>query len=193
MTRLPTLGPRGEGWVAIQAVLLLTTVAAGLLGPAWSGPVRVATALAGAGLIGLGWWLSARGVRDLRAALTPLPYPRPGAELVENGVYALVRHPIYGGLVIAGVGWGLVTASPAAIAAAIVLFAFFELKSRREEAWLEQRFCGLRGLPRADPAAHPLGRSRSARLSSRMSRSIASRNGSVSSSGRTSRIESLTP
>ncbi len=48
-----------------------------------------------------------------------------------------VRHPIYGGLVLASLGWGLLTASPATIGAAIVLLGFFELKSRREEAWLE--------------------------------------------------------
>ena len=87
-------------------------------------------------------WLALRGIWDLRGALTPLPYPRPGAELVETGVYALVRHPIYGGLVIASVGWGLLTASPAAIVAALVLLAFFELKSRREEAWLDGQFAG---------------------------------------------------
>ena len=142
VTRLPSLGPRGEGWVAIQGVLLVTTAAAGWLGPAWEGWPRVITSVAGSALIAAGLWLAFRGIRDLRDALTPLPYPRPEAELVEVGVYRLVRHPIYGGLVIAGVGWGLLTASPAAMAAAILLLAFFELKSRREEAWLEARFPG---------------------------------------------------
>ena len=142
MTRLPALGARGEGWVAIQGVLLLATAAAGLLGPAWDGVPRLLTSIAGAALIAGGLRLAVRGIRDLRDALTPLPYPRPGAELVETGVYALVRHPIYGGLVIAGVGWGLLTASPPAIGAALVLLGFFELKSRREEAWLEVRFPG---------------------------------------------------
>ena len=162
MTRLPALGARGEGWVAIQGVLLLATAAAGLLGPAWDGVPRLLTSIAGAALIAGGLRLAVRGIRDLRDALTPLPYPRPGAELVETGVYALVRHPIYGGLVIAGVGWGLLTASPPAIGAGLVLLGFFELKSRREEgpgrsglvggqfrlksrreeAWLEVRFPG---------------------------------------------------
>jgi protein-S-isoprenylcysteine O-methyltransferase Ste14 len=142
VTRLPALGPRGEGWVVIQGVLLLLTAAAGWLGPAWDGALRLLGSIAGVALIAAGLWLAMRGIRDLRGALTPLPYPRQGAELVETGVYAGVRHPIYGGLVIAGVGWGLLTASPAAIAAALVLLAFFELKSRREEAWLEGRFAG---------------------------------------------------
>jgi len=142
MTRLPTLGPRGEGWVAIQGLLLAIAVAAGFLGPSWDGAIRVATSTVGVTLIVGGLALAIRGMRDLRDALTPLPYPRADAELVETGVYRLVRHPIYGGLVLAAVGWGLLTASAAAIAAAVALWGFFELKSRREETWLEGRFTG---------------------------------------------------
>ncbi len=142
MTRLPSLGPRGEGWVAIQGLLLAISAAAGFFGPSWADGTRVATTIVGAVLIAGGLILAVRGTLDLRDALTPLPYPRPDAELVETGVYALVRHPIYGGLVLAAAGWGLLTASPAALVAGVLLLGFFELKSRREEAWLEQRFTG---------------------------------------------------
>jgi len=136
------LGPRGEGWVAIQFVLLAALVAAGLLGPAWDGAARVTTSLVGLAFLVAGLTLAVRGLRDLRDALTPLPYPRDGAELVETGVYARVRHPIYGGLIVAAFGWGALTASPAALALAGVLFAFFQLKSGREEVWLVERFPG---------------------------------------------------
>ena len=143
MTRLPRLGPRGEGWVAIQMVLLALTGAAGWwLGPSWSGEVRAVSTVGGAAGILAGLALAFRGARDLRGALTPLPYPRADAHLVETGVYRLVRHPIYGGLVLAGFGWGLVMASIPALLTAIVLLGFFELKSRREEVWLEARFPG---------------------------------------------------
>jgi protein-S-isoprenylcysteine O-methyltransferase Ste14 len=142
MTRLPSLGPRGEGWVVIQGILLVAIAVAGALGPAWDGAIRVASSIVGGLLIAGGLVLAERGTRDLRQALTPLPYPRAGAELVETGVYGLVRHPIYGGLVLMAAGWGLLTASPAALAAAALLLLFFELKSRREEAWLEGRFAG---------------------------------------------------
>lgn len=142
MSRLPTLGPRGEGWVAIQFVLLGAIAFAGMLGPAWDGYARIATSVAGLALIAAGLTLAARGLRDLSSALTPLPYPRDDAELVETGVYAHARHPIYGGLVMAALGWGLLAASPVAIALAVALLAFFELKSRREEVWLAERFPG---------------------------------------------------
>jgi protein-S-isoprenylcysteine O-methyltransferase Ste14 len=142
MNHLPALGPRGEGWVAIQVVQLVAIAAAGILGPAWSGAVRVVSSVVGLGLVIAGLVLAVRGMVDLRDALTPLPYPRDGAELVETGVYARSRHPIYGGLIVGAVGWGCLTASVVALGLAVALLAFFEAKSRREEVWLVERFPG---------------------------------------------------
>lgn len=140
MSTLPSLGPRGEGWVAIQVVLLGLVVIAGTLGPAWEGMARIATTIAGAILLAAGGILAGKGLLDLRDALTPLPHPRDGSELIETGTYSLVRHPIYGGLVLGAAGYGLVTASPAAVIGAIVLLGFFRLKSAREEQWLAARY-----------------------------------------------------
>ena len=141
MTLLPSLGPRGEGWVLIQGVLLVFVGAAGWsLGPDWSGPLRLAGTAVGIVLVIGGIVLTFRGVVDLDGALTPLPRPRDGAELVVTGAYALVRHPIYGGLILAAFGWAMVQGSIVAVALALVLAAFLRVKSAREEAWLEQRF-----------------------------------------------------
>ena len=141
MTLLPSLGPRGEGWVLIQGVLLVVVAAAGWsLGPDWSGPLRVAGRVVGILLVTGGIVLAFRGVVDLDGALTPLPRPRDSAELVETGAYAFVRHPIYGGLILAAFGWAIVQASIVAVALAAVLAAFLRVKSAREEAWLERRF-----------------------------------------------------
>lgn len=142
MSRLPSLGPRGEGWVAIQFVLLGVVALAGTVGPAWSGAIGMLTTAVGVVLVGAGGLLALRGLLDLRDALTPLPHPRDGAELVDTGAYRLARHPIYGGIVVGTLGYGLVMASPPAIAGAFVLLGFFRLKSEREEAWLESRYGG---------------------------------------------------
>lgn len=143
MNRLPSLGPRGEGWVVIQVVLLIAVVAAGLwLGPDWSGPIRFGAILTGIMALAAGAILVVRGLVDLGGALTPLPRPRDDAELVETGVYGLARHPIYGGLILAAVGWSLMRASLAGIVVSALLLAFFTLKSSREEAWLMERFPG---------------------------------------------------
>ena len=141
MTDLPSLGPRGEGWVLIQGVLLVLVAAAGWsLGPDWAGPVRLVGIAVGIALMASGFVLAARGVADLGGAMTPLPRPRENAELVKTGAYALVRHPVYGGLILAAFGWALLKASFVAIAFAALLAVFFALKSTREERWLEQRY-----------------------------------------------------
>lgn len=137
MSRLPSLGPRGEGWVLIQVLFLLAIAAAGFrAGDAWGGALAQVSAIIGLLFIGAGAALFVRGLLDLGHNLTPMPRPLEGASLVQSGAYALVRHPLYGGLTIASVGWGLVTASPAALLLAVGLGVFFDLKSRREEAWL---------------------------------------------------------
>ena len=151
MTRLPSLGPHGEGWVVLQGVLLAGLGVAGLLGfagtggifgAAWFGPARVATSVLGLGLALVGANQVRRGARDLGLNLTPLPYPSADARLVETGSYAKVRHPIYGGIILGGVGWALLTATPATLVLAATLVPFFWLKSSVEERWLEQRFVG---------------------------------------------------
>jgi protein-S-isoprenylcysteine O-methyltransferase Ste14 len=140
---MPSLGHRGEGWVLIQGVLLVLVAAAGRsLGPDWSGPVRLAGMVVGIALIASGILLAVRGVTDLGRAMTPLPRPREGAELVETGAYALVRHPIYPGLILAAFGWAIVQASIVAVILAAALAAFLRLKSTREERWLEMRYPG---------------------------------------------------
>src|SRR4051794_14739792 len=84
MTRLPTLGPRGEGWVLIQAVLIVLVVAAAWsLGPDWTGPLRFLGIALGVALITGGLLFIVRGVLDLGGAFTPVPRPRDDGELVE--------------------------------------------------------------------------------------------------------------
>ena len=124
----------------LQLVLFGAIGASGLEHPAWSGVAGTAGEALGAVLICCGGVLSLRGVLDLRENLTVFPKPLPGAQLVESGAYGLVRHPIYGGLILGAIGWGLVTASPLALLGAMVLAAFFDLKSRREELWLSDQF-----------------------------------------------------
>ena len=142
MPRLPDLGPRGEGWVLVQGILFVLVAASGTLPPAWGGPARIATGALGLVLIACGAVLAVAGARDLDrgGSFTDVPRPRAAGRLVDTGVYGLVRHPIYGGIVLAAVGWGLACASPASLFFSAVLLGFFFLKSTREEAWLAERF-----------------------------------------------------
>lgn len=143
MARLPSLGPRGEGWVLLQAVLLVLVVAAAWsLGPDWSGPLRLAGYAAGVTFLAIGLFLILRGVSDLGRARTPVPRPREGGELVETGIYAVVRHPIYTGLMLAALSAAVIDASLIALALSGCLVVALWLKSMVEEQWLAQRYPG---------------------------------------------------
>jgi protein-S-isoprenylcysteine O-methyltransferase Ste14 len=142
MSRLPDLGPRGEGWVALQGILFLAIAASALLPPAWDGTLRTMTTVVGVALVGLGAILIVLGMRDLGGSLAAVPRPRDDGVLVETGVYGRARHPIYGGLVLGASGWALMGASPVGLLLAAALLGFFTLKSTREEAWLVERFPG---------------------------------------------------
>jgi len=141
-TRLPDLGPRGEGWVVIQAVLFGLLALAGTAGPAWTGPWLTAGRLVGALFVGAGLVVAVLGLVYLRENRTAVPRPVEGGRLVESGIYGLVRHPIYTGIIAAAAGWGLATASPPALLVALGLLVFFDVKARREEAWLQAAYPG---------------------------------------------------
>lgn len=143
MSSLPSLGPRGEGWVALQGVLLVAIFVAGLVEPPLSGDLLSVVSVLGLALMIGGGLFAFLGIRQLGGALTALPHPREGGDLVETGVYGLARHPIYGGLVLAALGYGLVMhALLTAVVGSLALLVFFTLKSMREETWLEQRYAG---------------------------------------------------
>jgi protein-S-isoprenylcysteine O-methyltransferase Ste14 len=94
----------------------------------------------GAGTLVIGAWLLLRGFADLGPSMTPLPRPRTDGRLVESGIYARLRHPIYAGLILGSIGWSALTRSPAALLVAVLVAAFLDAKARREEAWLIDRY-----------------------------------------------------
>jgi protein-S-isoprenylcysteine O-methyltransferase Ste14 len=135
--RLPALGRHGEGWVALQLVIFVAEAACGARGPRWphsAGLLRVPAALA---LLTAGLALFAGGSARLGRLLTPFPRPRPHGELRRSGAYGFVRHPLYGGVFLVSFGWALLS-SPLALLPAALTLPFFELKRRREEAWLRE-------------------------------------------------------
>jgi len=141
MSRLPSLGPRGEGWVALQMLLLLAIASGGwLFRGAWSGVVQQVLLVVGGLLVVAGLAIAALGVVSLGPSLSAMPRPTDQAVQISHGVYGRIRHPIYAGLVCAAVGWSLVTASLVALALSGVLAVVLDLKARREEEWLRERF-----------------------------------------------------
>lgn len=64
------------------------------------------------------------------------PTPSTAAALVDTGVYAYVRHPIYTSVLLGAVGVALVHGHYAVMLVALALIVFFTFKSRYEESLL---------------------------------------------------------
>jgi protein-S-isoprenylcysteine O-methyltransferase Ste14 len=133
-------GERGEWWVVAQGVLFLAAVIAPKRGKPWSPGMRRAGKIVGVPLALAGFGLAAAGSRTLGENLTPLPHPKDDATLVRDGVYGIVRHPIYGGAILTTLGAGLATANTTRTLLGSVMTLFFDAKARREEAWLVEKF-----------------------------------------------------
>jgi protein-S-isoprenylcysteine O-methyltransferase Ste14 len=56
--------------------------------------------------------------------------------IVDTGPYALVRHPIYSGLMVAALMTGLMRANPAALVGAVLIVLGFSMTARIEEGFL---------------------------------------------------------
>jgi protein-S-isoprenylcysteine O-methyltransferase Ste14 len=146
MSRLPSLGPRGEGWLLLQLLLLLAIVVAAVAFPMNVGGSmeQIARVVGLAGLVG-GVIVFGLGIGTLGGSLSPLPKPLASAELIERGIYRFIRHPIYTGLILAALGGSIYAASPLALLLTLALVVVLDLKARREEIWLREQYAGYAG------------------------------------------------
>jgi protein-S-isoprenylcysteine O-methyltransferase Ste14 len=143
MSKVWWRGARGEWYVLAQALLFLLVA----FGPrSWPGlpafaplPRALTTVLAVALLV-TGFVLGISGGAWLRSNLSPFPYPRENATLVRTGPFRFVRHPMYSGAIMIALGWSFEVQGLLTLLYSILLFVLLDLKSRREEGWLNQRF-----------------------------------------------------
>jgi protein-S-isoprenylcysteine O-methyltransferase Ste14 len=126
--------------VAVQAVLLASIALSALVGLGWSGRLEAVAVVVGLALMLVGGVLVVLGGVQLGSSLTPFPAPRAGGELSAAGVYAHARHPMYGGGILIALGWAILFGSVVGLVLTVVLAVFFELKARREEAWLVDHY-----------------------------------------------------
>jgi protein-S-isoprenylcysteine O-methyltransferase Ste14 len=130
-------GKRGEGWVILQVfiflVIGLSVNYVRVNVPLWLRICALISLLTG-GMLGT------LGVLYLGKNLTPFPKPKYDTQLIRHGIFRMVRHPIYSGLIFGTFGWSLFIGSLPGMILSIILFLFFDLKSRREESWLTERF-----------------------------------------------------
>jgi protein-S-isoprenylcysteine O-methyltransferase Ste14 len=121
---------------AAIAILLLPVGRRGLVG--------LGLMLAGLGLGWLAWTVRHNRLGNFNIR----PESKPGATLITAGPYRWVRHPMYTGVLVAGLG--AVAAGPSAwrVAAWLGLFGVLIAKARLEEAALRRQFVDYEGYRR---------------------------------------------
>ena len=132
----------GIGFVVVQAVLL------GILffGPSHlNSDAGIATSNGlllwfGYGIFILGTIIALIAAINLGKNLTPLPRPKENGVLIQRGLYRFVRHPIYFGVIVLSLGWGFIQQSTLVWMYVLIITIFFDIKSRKEEQWLQAKF-----------------------------------------------------
>jgi len=114
-------------------------VLAWLLPPEWPESVRLPLRVVGLLLLVIGIGVVLWAHRSLGRAFTAFTRPPRDAERVEGGPYRLVRHPMYGGGILAFVGLSLLT-NVTALALTAALALLWRCKSAVEERALIARF-----------------------------------------------------
>ena len=129
---------RGGRWVIVQFVLMLITIAAGpLFQGDWFG--RWPQILGGLLLI-LGAVTGIAGSLTLGRNRTPYPVPNTDTALIQDGIYAYIRHPLYTSLILLGLAWALFWHSGAALVASIIMALQLHFKAAFEERQLDRLF-----------------------------------------------------
>ncbi|MGE0442472.1 MAG: isoprenylcysteine carboxylmethyltransferase family protein [Gemmatimonadales bacterium] len=136
-------GARGEWYVAGQTVLFLFLMfgprsAAWL--PSWPPALGAVARSAGILLLAAGTILLFVAVGRLGNSLTALPAPKPGSRFVAQGPYAIVRHPIYAGVLLMAFGGAFAARGTLMLLEAVALLVLLGFKAAREERWLVERY-----------------------------------------------------
>lgn len=92
---------------------------------------------------------------NLGDALTPLPVPSRSSTLTRGGLYGLVRHPIYSGLLLLCCGVAVGREGVANVGAFVALYLFLYAKARYEERLLHERYSDYAEYARETPRFFP--------------------------------------
>ena len=133
--------PPGSGhrwWIHAQNVLTLGII---VLGPWGRGTFEFPGQVApGTFILMIGGGIGIFGVRALATNRTPHPVPLAHGALVQTGIFARIRHPLYTSLILVTLGWSILWGSIPALLPSLALALLLDRKARLEERFLTARF-----------------------------------------------------
>ena len=112
---------------------------AGSVGPRWPDPFVGVLFAAGTLVFLAGVAQVAAGILALGPSFAAMPQPKGGATLRTDGILRRVRHPVYGGWMLAAAGWALVF-SPWCVPLVVLVVVELDLKRRVEEGMLRAQY-----------------------------------------------------
>ncbi len=81
----------------------------------------------------LGFVILVLALLQLKTNLSPFPSPKSNSELIQTGLYKFIRHPIYTGILVMLLGYGIYQTSSYKIGITFILSFLFYFKSKYEE------------------------------------------------------------
>ena len=90
----------------------------------------------------IGVFLIMAALIKLNKNISALPTPVTNAQLITTGVFKFIRHPIYTGIFLSGLGYGLFMEDIGKVLLSLILLLFFDMKSNYEEEKLKEKFPG---------------------------------------------------
>lgn len=126
---------RGKVLVTIQFLSLAVLV----LIP-YSRPRSLLTDAVGTILIFLALAILLLAARDLRPALTIMPEPKIGAPFITKGIYKMIRHPMYLGVILIGVGLTIMKLSLVGLIFTSFLIIDLKIKHKYEDRLLAEKW-----------------------------------------------------
>jgi len=129
----------GSRWVLAQFVVLALI---GLTVAFSGGSPTIVSTVAAVVLFMAGQAMAVAAALKMRQYISAHPAPVPGAIMLGDGIYGLVRHPMYGGVLLMAAAFAVFDLNPIAGVLTVVLAVIFHGKSRYEEGLLVDAFLG---------------------------------------------------
>jgi len=132
--KVGVVGTRGEAWFVAE-VICLSFILLGIFPMPW--PIQwLGLNSVGISLWGSGIFLSIGAIAALKPWVSPFSVPVENNELQTEGVYAVIRHPIYGGLILMTTGLAVFTHSVERCLLTVLLAYILDHKASMEEKYL---------------------------------------------------------